>query len=103
MAHAQHPRLLSHDWLELHPRLKTEFFKHVVALSIAGFVLMVAVLLGLFEWAQILPEQIAVGVDASPHRTFSPATPAYATEISRNDPFAEQKKAAATTELPEQF
>ena len=103
MAHAQHPRLLSHDWFELHPRLKTEFFKHVVALSIAGFVLMVAVLLGLFEWAQILPEQLAVSVAASPPGALSLVAPAYAADRSRNDPFVEQKKSAVSTDLPEQF
>ena len=102
MAHAQHPRWLSHDWLELHPRLKAELFKHVIALSIAVFVLMVAVLLGLFEWAQILPEQLAVTVGTSEHATLYQPDPPYATEMAR-DQFMAQKRAASEAPLPEQF
>lgn len=103
MAHAHHPLWLSHEWFELHPRLKTEFFKHAVALSIAAFVLMVALLLGLFEWAQILPEQMAVTVGTSQYGTPSQPAPLYATETAGRDQFLDQKKAAIVSQLPEQF
>ena len=103
MAHALHPRWLSHDWFELHPRLKAELFKHVIALSITAFLLMVAVLLGLFEWAQVLPEQLAVTVGAIQHAALAQPAPSYTTEIAGSDQFVEQKRKAVETSLPEQF
>lgn len=103
MAHAQHPRRLSHDWFESHPHLRAELFKHVVALSIVAFVLMVAVLLGLFEWAQVLPEQLALTVGTIQHTTLPQTDRSYTTEIAAHDQFVEQKRTAAYTPLPEQF
>lgn len=80
-----------------------EFGKHAVALSVAAFVLMVAMLLGLFEWAQILPEQIAATVDTSNRTSLSQPENPYITAINLLDQFLDQKKAAAVTELPDQF
>ena len=103
MAHTQHPHWLSHEWFELHLRLVAELGKHAVALSVAAFVLMVAVLLGLFEWAQILPEQIAATVDTSDRNALSQLETSYTTAINLLDQFLEQKKAATVAELPDQF
>ena len=88
---------------ELHPRLAAEFRKHAVGLSIAAFVLLVAVLLSLFEWAQILPEQIAATVDLSSRDTASRSETLSASAGSLRDQFLEQKKAAISVDLPDQF
>ena len=103
MAHTQHSHWLPHEWLESHPRLLAEFGKHAVALSVAAFVLMVTVLLGLFEWAQILPEQISATVDSSNRTSLSQPENPYITAINMRDQFLEQKKAAVSAELPDQF
>ena len=103
MAHAQHPHWLTHEWFELHPRLAAELGKHAVGLSVAAFVLLVAVLLSLFEWAQILPEQIAETVDLGSRNIASRSETLSASASSLRDQFLEQKKAAISIELPDQF
>lgn len=103
MAHAQHSHWVLHDWLESHPQLMAGLGKHAIALSVAAFVLMVAVLLGLFEWAQILPEQISATVDSSNRTMLSQSESSYTTASFARDQFIEQKKTAAVTELPDQF
>ncbi len=103
MAHASHSHWLSHEWFESHPRLLAELTRHAVALSVAVFVLMVAVLLGLFEWAQILPEQISATIDSSSRTSLSQPENPYLTAINMRDQFIEQKKTATVAELPDQF
>lgn len=103
MAHTSHPLWFSHEWFESHPRLLAELARHAVALSVAAFVLMVAVLLGLFEWAQILPEQISATVDSSSRTSLPQQENPYLTAINMRDQFLEQKKVAAIAELPDQF
>ncbi len=103
MAHA-HAHWLSHEWFELHPRLVAAFRKHLIALNVVLFVLMVAVLLSLFEWAQILPEQMAVAVESnSPILVSEPEPARGVANIEQRDQFLAQKKAAPTEELPAQF
>lgn len=101
MAHAQHPHWLTHEWFELHPRLLAEIRKHAVGLGVAAFVLLVAVLLSLFEWAQILPEQIAQTVDLNSREVASRSETLYTSASSLRDQFLEQKKAAVSVDLPD--
>ena len=92
MANAKHPLWLTHEWFELHPRLAEALSKHVLGLSIAAFMLIVVLLLTLFVWAQILPEQRAENDELSSRRIFAQAEIRYSDLPGLRDQFQQQKK-----------
>lgn len=73
MANAKRPLWLTHEWFELHPRLAEAVSKHALGLSIVAFVLIVVLLLTLFVWAQILPEQRAESDELCSRRSVAQA------------------------------
>lgn len=102
MADARHSHLFKHERFE-HSRLGASLSKHTLAWSIVAFLAIVALLLALFEWLQVLPEQVAMSVN-TPGST-KPAAQSMWQVSQKNlpDPFLEQKKAARDAHFPDQF
>lgn len=102
MANAHHPHLRTHDWFE-RSRLVSSLSSHTVALSVVVFLAIVALLLALFEWLQILPEQVTMS--AATYSSTKPPDQALwqVSQKNRPDPFLEQKKTAANADFPDQF
>ena len=102
MANASHPHLFTHEWFERHPRLAAKFGRETVAL-ILGTLLAVATLLATsLDWAQQIPLGASQIVDIATRADHDASAPA---AIPRDffDQFIEQKKAAKTDALPDQF
>jgi len=96
MVKTPHPHSLTHEWFEQHRQLAASLSRHAVALSVVVFLAIVAVLLVLFMWLQILPDQVIMKAD-------TPAGTALHTSSNAPDPLLEQKKAVRDANLPAQF
>jgi hypothetical protein len=102
MANASHPHLFTHKWFERHPRLAKNFGRETVAL-VLGILLAIATLLATtFDWAQKIPLGTSPVIDIASRADHDASVPA---AISNDffDQFTEQKKAAKTEDLPDQF
>ncbi|NMM04791.1 hypothetical protein [Polaromonas sp.] len=102
MANASHPHLFTHEWFERHPRLTKNFGRETIAL-ILGTLLAVATLLATsLDWAQKIPLGASQIVDIATRTDHDASAPA-AISSDFFDQFIEQKKAAKTDVLPDQF
>lgn len=102
MANASHPHLFTHEWFERHPKLAANFGRETVAL-ILGILLAIATLLATsFDWKQKIPSGASQVVDIASRVDPDASVPP---NISNDffDQFIEQKKAAKTEDLPDQF
>ena len=94
MANASHPHLFTHEWFEGHPRL--------AAMVVGTLLAIVTVLATTFDWAENIPMGASEVVDfASRSAPDASTPPAISNDFA--DQFIEQKKAATTEVLPEQF
>jgi hypothetical protein len=102
MANASHPHLFTHEWFEQHPRLAAKFGKETVAL-ILGVLLAIATLAATsLDWVQKIPLGTSPVIDTASRAAHEAPVPA---TVSNDffDQFIEQKKAAKTDDLPDQF
>ena len=102
MANASHPHLFTHEWFERHPRLAANFGKETAAMVVGTLLAIVTVFATTFDWAENIPMGASEVADfASRSAPDASTPPAISNDFA--DQFIEQKKAATTEVLPEQF
>jgi hypothetical protein len=102
MANASRPHLSTHEWFERHPKLAAKFGRETVALILGALLAIATLLATSLDWAQKIPSGASAVVDIASRTDPDASTPP---AISNDfvDQFFEQKKAAKTEELPDQF